>query len=330
MRAFRLLSLSIALPICLFSQAWLPPKGEGTVSLLYQYGFDRLHAFSDGSTLDAGHMFTNSVVLDTDFSLTNRLAVKVSLPYITGKYVGSSPHQYVRGDPTTVTALDDGTYHGALQDFRVDVRYSLGRGALKVAPFFLANIPTHAYPIFGHAVIGPDGREYRVGVSLGRRLNPILPKAFLQGRYAFGLSQKFLNVAPKVSYGEFQLGYFLTRRLSLQGSGQLTYGHNGLDWVPGLFPNNFTDEQWHNHLRISRAMILDVGAGLGFSLNRSTNVVVSMGHSVYGENVHLHTAVVTVGIVKAFTTKLSAEKDSGLATLPEASKATTCTCAKSK
>jgi len=330
MRTLKLLSFLIALPISLLAQAWISPKGEGTVSLLYQYGFDRLHAYSDGSTADKGHMFMNTVILDTDFSLTDRLAVKVSLPYITGKYVGSSPHQYVRGDPTTVVALDDGNYHGGLQDFRAEVRYSLSRGALKVTPFFLANIPTHAYPIFGHAVIGTDSREYRVGVSLGRRLNPILPKAFLQGRYAFGLSQKFLDIAPKTSYGELQLGYFLTRRLSLQGSGQLVYGHNGLVWLPGIFPNNLTDDQWHNHLRISKGMLLDVGAGIGLSLNRSTNVVVSMGHTVYGENTHVHTAVVTVGIVKAFTTKLASERDSALATLPDASKATTCTCAKSK
>ena len=85
MRTVKLLSFLIALPLSLLSQAWVSPKGEGTVSLLYQYDFQRVHPFSDGSTADRGHMFMNGVVLDTDFSLTNRLAVKISLPYITGK-----------------------------------------------------------------------------------------------------------------------------------------------------------------------------------------------------------------------------------------------------
>jgi len=50
MHTVKLLSLLIALPIGLFSQAWLSPKGEGAVSVLYQYSFDRYHTFSDGRT----------------------------------------------------------------------------------------------------------------------------------------------------------------------------------------------------------------------------------------------------------------------------------------
>src|SRR5215467_14366814 len=178
MRTLKLFASLIALPVSLLAQAWLSPKGEGTVSVLYQYSIDRLHAFSDGSTLDRGHMYWNTVVLDTDFSFTDRLAARVSLPYITGKYVGSSPHQWVRGDPTTTVPLDDGSWHGTVSDFRFDVRYSLTKGDLRVVPFFEATIPSHTYPILLHALYGNDAREYKMGVNLGRRLTPILPKAF--------------------------------------------------------------------------------------------------------------------------------------------------------
>src|ERR1051326_8712223 len=300
MRPYKLLCFLISLPGCLLSQAWLSPKGEGIVSAIYQYGFDRLHVFSDGRTKDRGHVFLNSLFLDTDFSFTDKIAVRVSLPYISGKYVGRNGHTTVRGRPETAVALDNGSVHGSLQDFRFDVRYSLNQGPLKVAPFFQATIPSHHYPTLAHAAAGIDLREYRAGVNLGRRLNPILPKAFVQGRYAFGFSQRVANVAPKRSYAEAQLGYFLTHRFSLQGAAVWMHSHNGNDHDYNLFPDNLTDEEWLNHDRISRAKLLDLGLSIGYSFNRSTSIVVGAGHSVWGANTHLRAVVVTVGFVEAF------------------------------
>jgi hypothetical protein len=282
MRMFKLLAFLVSLPVCLLSQAWLSPKGEGTTSVLYQYGFDRLHAFSDGRTKDRGHIFLNGLLLDTDFSLTDKLAVRLSLPYISGKYVGRNGHTLVRGRPETSVRLDNGSFHGSLQDFRFDVRYSLSQRALKVVPFFQAILPSHGYSTLAHAAVGINVREYRAGVNLGRRLDPFLPKAFIQGRYAFGFSQEVANVALKRSYAEFQLGYFLTRRLSLQGAAVLAYSHSGNENDYDVFPNDLTDEQWVNHDRISRAKLLDLGATVGYSFNRSTSVVVGWA-ALFGE-----------------------------------------------
>jgi len=330
MRIFKLIRFLIGLPVSLLSQAWLSPKGEGTASVLYQYGFDRLHVFADGRTKDRGHTFLDSVLLDADFSVTSKLAVRVSLPYISGRYLGRNGHTLVRGQPETAVALDNGNFHGSLQDFRFDVHYSLSQGALKVVPFVQAVLPSHHYETLGHAAVGMNVREYRVGVNLGRRLNPILPNAFVQGRYAFGFSQEVANIAPKRSYAAFQLGYFLTSRLSLQGAAVLTYSHNGINHDYNLFPDDLTDEQWLNHDRISRVNLLDLGANIGFSFNRSTNMVVGVGHSVWGANTHLRTMVVSVGFVKAFGTRLAGDRPSKTTLLPQANKAMVCTCAKSK
>jgi hypothetical protein len=330
MRIFKVAWCLTTLPVSLLSQAWLSPKGEGTASVLYQYGFDRLHVYADGRTKDRGHTFLNGVLLDGDFSLTDKLAVRASVPYISGRYVGRNGHTLVRGRPETAVALDNGSFHGSLQDFRFDVRYSLSQRALKVVPFFQTIMPSHQYATLGHAAVGSNLREFRIGVNLGRRLNPILPKAFMQGRYAFGFSQKVANIAPKRSYAEFQLGYFLTRRLSLQGSTVLAYSHNGNDNDYNLFPDNLTDEQWLNHDRISRAKLLDLGANIGYSFNESTNVVVGVGHSIWGANTHLRAIVVSVGFVKAFTTKLGNNRRSATALLPRANRALVCTCAKSR
>ena len=79
MRAVRLLSLGVVLPFSVFAQAWLSPQGDGTVSTLYQYTIDRLHAYSDGQTRDKGHTYIQSLLLNTDYSITDRLAVSVGL-----------------------------------------------------------------------------------------------------------------------------------------------------------------------------------------------------------------------------------------------------------
>jgi len=331
MRILGTVPVLLMVSVCLPGQAWLQPKGDGAVTVFYQNDIERLHAFGDGRTLDRGHTYLNGAYFSTDYSLTDRLAVTFSLPFIEGKYVGSSPHLQVRGQPSTEVALDDGSYHGGVQDYRFNVRYAATRGALKIAPFFQAEIPANAYPTLGHAAVGVDEKEYRAGVYVGRRLNPILPRAFLQGQYAFGMSPLVAaGVAPKRSYGELQLGYLLNRRISFQGSSVLIYTHNGLNFDYNLFPGNLTVEQYLNHDRISQAKLLDAAGSVAYQVNKSTSVFLSVGHSFWGTNTHLRYLVTTVGFSKAFTTKLSAEKTSVLAALPEATKAMVCTCAKSK
>jgi hypothetical protein len=329
MTALRSLTIAIALPLALMGQVWLSPKGEGVVTALYQNDIERLHSYGDGRTRDRGHTTLDATYLETDFSLTDKLAVKVSVPFIEGKYVGSNPHLLVRGQPSTAVALDDGNYHGGLQDFRFQVRYLLRERGWRVAPFVLANLPSHDYSVFAHAATGINETEYRVGVSVGRRLDPLLKKAFLQGQYAFGMSPLVAaGVAPKRSYGELQLGYLLNSRFSIQGSSVLLYSHNGINFDYNLWPNNVTVEQYLNHDRISQSKLLDAAVSFSYRLSPSMSLFASAGHSYWGTNGHLRYIVSTVGFSKAFTTKLSAERNSAMASLPESRKAMVCTCAK--
>ena len=85
----RRLLLLFVLPFTSQAQAWLSPKGEGIVSVLYQNNIERLHTFSDGRTKDRGHTYFDGLIINADLSLTDRLAVSVSLPFIAGKYVES-------------------------------------------------------------------------------------------------------------------------------------------------------------------------------------------------------------------------------------------------
>jgi len=328
-RLSSLSALCVSVTCCLFSQAWLNPKDQGSATLLYQYGFDRYHAMSQGEAVDRGHTFLQALMLDVDYSLTERLAVRLGVPFIKGMYRGSQPHLLVRGRPDTVVAIDDGRYHGGLQDVRFDVRYNVSRKLLMVTPFFTASIPSHTYPTLGHGAVGSAQREYRIGLNMGRQLNPFLPRAYVQGRYAFGMVQQVAHIAPKRSYAEFQFGYVLSPKISVQASTVWSHSHNGIPFLNSVFPTNLTDEEYLNHDRISRLSLLDVGASASYGITRKTNVFVGWGRSIRGANTHLRSLVLTVGVTKSFTARSREEKKSVLPST-ESKKVLVCTCAKSK
>jgi hypothetical protein len=327
MLSLKLVFSVFAVPCWIYAQAWLNPRDQGTVSVLYQYGFDRYHVMSGGEEVDRGHTSLQALMLDVDYSLTDRLAVRMAVPFILGKYNGGEPHLRVRGQPGTVVAIDDGRYHGGLQDFRFDIRYNVSRQKLMVTPFFQAGVPSNDYATLGHGAVGTNQREYRMGVNLGRQMNPWLPKAFLQGRYAFGMVQQIANVAPKRSYAELQLGYVVTRRLSLQASMVWAHSHNGIDFVNSVFPANLTDAQYQNHDRISRVNLLDVGGSASFGVTRKTSLFVGWGRSITGANTHLRGIVLTAGVTRSFTARSRQDKTSVMPSA-EARKTLVCTCAK--
>ena len=288
----------VVFPSFLSAQAWLFPKGEGTVSLSFQNLYVRDHAFSKGEADDRGQIFSHVLTTDVDYSLTGRLAARIALPYVAGKYSGLRPHQI---------PIDNGTYHSTFQDVRVNLRYNLSKRPAVITPFFEAVIPTHRYESFGHSAVGRDQREYRVGANFGRGLGPVLPKAYLQARYSYAVVERILGIAPNRSDTEFQFGYFLTPRFSFLGLGSWQHTHSGLDFPIGLFHGGLPDDQYRHHDQIGKASLLDVGGGAGFALSRSLHIFVSVVRSLRGRNAHLHAAVFTVGLSRSFGTRFEAD-----------------------
>jgi hypothetical protein len=296
----------------LFAQAWLSPKGEGTLSLGYQHNYVRDHAFSGGERLDAGHIHAHAANLDVDYSLTDRLALTVGLPYIAAKYSGLKPHQL---------PIDGGTYHGTFQDFRVDLRYNISTRPVVITPFFEAIIPSHSYVYFAHSAIGTDLREYHLGTNLGRRLDPVLSNAYFQARYSYVFVERTVGIAPNRSDTELQFGYFLNPRVSLLGLGSWHLTHSGIAYTYKVFPADLTPEQFRHHDQIGKSNIFDVGAGAAFSLSPSLDMSVSLMHTLRARNGHAHAAVVSAGFSWSFRTRLAAASPSSVVPQSEAAAA---------
>ena len=319
-RFSKLLLGTSVLPYCLCAQAWLFPKGEGAISFSYQNIYVRKHAFALGEALDRGPILSHGLIVGVDYSLADRLALRVALPYIAAKYNGPFPHQL---------PIDGGNYHSSAQDFTIDLRYNVFRRRLVVTPFFMAVIPSHGYEYFAHSAVGRNVREYHAGVNVGRRLNPVLPRAYLQARYSYAFVQRIWDVSPNRSNAEVQLGYFLKPSLSVWGAGYWMDTHRGMPHPFGVPFSGVSEAQYRHHDQIGKAKLLDLGAGLSYSVNPSLQVFVSVARSLGGRNNHLRSHVLTVGFSRTFRTGAGAEP-AAFANAPAPHRSFVCTCARSK
>ncbi len=139
------------------------------------------------------------------------------------------------------------------------------------------------------------------GVNLGRRLDPILPRAYFQTRYSYGIVPRTLGIRPNRSRLESELGYFVTKRLSLSAIEMLQISHSGLDF-PQDFPSR-TDERWRHHDQISRISLLNVGIGGAFAVTKSVEFFTSALTNVWGQNGHSLNRALTFGVNWNFRTR---------------------------
>src|SRR6202795_260214 len=121
------------------AQAWLPAKGEGSVSILYQDVFVKDHMQAT-TPVDYGQIYSKTLLLDVTYGVTDNLAISFAIPWTAARYDGSRAHPLADlSGPTPVfygvQPLDDGTYHQTLSDLRFDVRYNITKRWMVVTPF---------------------------------------------------------------------------------------------------------------------------------------------------------------------------------------------------
>ena len=304
MKEMRLACVSLAIfgvqlgcATTLGAQAWVPARGEGTVSFTYQNYYTLGHFDVLGRENTNGASHAKVVFTELDYGLTDTLGLTLSLPFIASKYTGP-PSYYVGPYETFPGPLDDRKYHGAFQDLRVEVRRLFLRGPLAVAPFVGASFPTHAYETVGEAVPGRHRRELQLGVSVDRTLDPILPDAYAHVRYSFATAERELGFPSVRSNIDLEGGRPLTSRIALRGLVASQLRHKG-PTLAELAPD------WKHHDRFIVSSYLNLGGGLTISLSRSADIYALWVATVSGRNGAHRARMLAIGTSWSFGGGLS-------------------------
>src|SRR5438445_7394416 len=299
----------------LAAQAWLPPKGDGSVSFGVQTIWFDGHFDSAGHKLQgAGKSRATNLLLGFSYSFTDRFTAEVTLPYVVTRYTGN-PADLTFGNPLFVAAaLDDGSSHSTFQDFHLDLHYNVLRDSrrrglrnLAITPFFSFVTPSHDYDFQGESGFGRDLREYALGVSVGRLLSPLLRKGYVEGQYSYAFVQKPNNIPLNHSNVDLEMGYFLLHSLSVRGIGSWLHSNGGITieqalMNPQLFPV---------HDRILPASYWHFGAGANYSLTESLDLSFSYVTYLAGTDTHFGRGI-TIGTTWNFSTRrLKTSAESG-------------------
>jgi hypothetical protein len=280
-----------------FAQAWLAPKGEASFGAAYQNLYTRDHLFANGDVFDSGRIRMNMAVFGLSYSFTDRLAAGASVPYVSARYDGRSPH---------ATSVDNGEYHSGFTDLRLDLRYNLLREPAMVTPFVSAIIPTRDYPTFAHAALSSGLEQYLVGVSVGRRLDPILEAGFAQLRYSYAFAEKVLGVSHDRSNADLEVGYFLTQSIGLSVIGSYQKTHGGLELpLPGTpAATAFRGTSYYvHHDQLAQSNYVNVGGVVSYALTGTVDLFASYQSTVWGENAHPVQPALALGFSWGFSPK---------------------------
>ena len=269
------------------AQAWLPAKGEGTVSVLFSNTLSANH-YLPNVRYDFGHIDANTMLFDVTYGLTDRVAVSVGLPMVVSRYRGDFPHR-----PIT---LDDGNWHTTAQDFRMNVRYGLTRGAIQVTPFAGTELPANDYQYYAHAAPGRQLKEGLAGVSVGRLFAEL--GLVLQGSYAINISEGALDYARRYSTASIESAYFVTPSLRVMATTSGRIGHTGINLPPN--PSVLTPEQRLHHDQISRESFLNAGAAIAVSLTDTTDLFLGYTRTLTGRNTHSTDRGLSIGMSWSF------------------------------
>ena len=267
------------------AQAWTPPKGEMGVTLGYSRSFADEHIDSHGNVLTIpagpaagqgwGDMTWNDADLALGYGITDRLAARLAVPFVVSQYVGAFPHPPLFPGHQD---QDNGNWYGTFGDFAMEMRFRATKGALVVTPLVGFSIPT-GYEYYSHSAAGRGLKEARIGVNLGRLLDPVIPHSFIQVRYTFSIPEKVLGISHDRSNTFFDAGYFVTPSLTLSviGDWQVTHGgwRNPED-VP-LPP----DPNFLYHDQLQRSNYLRLGGSLTYALTKSIDIAASYYASAY-------------------------------------------------
>jgi hypothetical protein len=307
-RRFLILAAAL-LPATSFGQAWLPDKGVFNATLIYNDVSNLAHW---GSTWDAPPQPDGSIDVKArtlaflgTYGITDRWMVSAALPYVNTRYKGPPSHRPPGTPPGTPPPagfeVDNGEWHGSLTDLRVGLHFQALERPFALAPFVGYVMPVTDYYTRGHAATGRHLEETLIGLSVGKSLDPWIPRTYAQARYSYAFVEKVAGITHDRDNLNVELGTFFTPRwnASLYGAWQWTHGGLTFPLPPGS-PHFF------HHDQVGEDEFFNAGFGTGFAVTEEMTLFAIYMEGIEGKNGHKIDQGLTFGISYGFRPRASA------------------------
>lgn len=249
-------------------------------SLRFEYQYIRTGDFFDeslvfGSGGDIGTTDTHALILSGNLPVGDSLSLFASVPYVQKRHQGTNPHnfqEFVNFDPPDRRLIDDGDYHGGLQDLSFGARYQMLDGPVTIFPFISYGVPMDDYPIYGKAAIGANLWAIPIGMQLD--FQPYFSDWRFSGNVAYVFREEAFDVNVDYWLYTVSAGYYFSPRTLISA---FVFGK---DTPHGLkLPYDFTDdptyqdfadfdnELWWQHDRVLAHSFTNAGLGIDYVIN---------------------------------------------------------------
>lgn len=285
------------------AQAWISPKHTGSITFVYQNQFKKDFRLN-GQPTNPGTVRLQGVFVNVDYSLTDKLAISATLPFLASKYEGTLLlHDEVPFDGVYTGYLDNGQYHSSFQDFGLNLRYNVSAHPFLFTPYVRYGVPTGNYPILGFSAVGQRLQQWEVGAHVGRLLDPFLPDAYIHVSYGYAFVKKIADVNLDRSNFNLQFGYFVSPSVQLYGIVHGMHMHGGVSPYE-IYSRDFTtvlnQDYWDHHDQIETERTWNVGGGVSFALNESMDASIALLRTVSLWNGHWLNYQFSAGITWSF------------------------------
>jgi len=258
---------------------------DNSIRVEYQFIHTGDYATSFGP-INLGETDAHIILVSGNFPLSDRWSVFGSIPYVKKRHKGDFPHNPVldfdQYEPADLRIIDDGTYHGGLQDFFAGVQYLVLDGPLSISPYVSYGIPVTNYPFYGSAAIGKQIWQVPLGAYF--QYIPYFSDWDLQADIAYVLSEKVLGINLNYWLLYFSASYYVTPRFAPRVYLRKRITPGGLRY-PEDFPDGYDNEFFYMHDRTIKHDYLDAGVGFDFIVSNRYTVSGAFYKTVKSDNV---------------------------------------------
>ena len=263
-------------------------KGHGSLSVGYQNTYvNGMFLPVPGGLAPIGYVRVQSISFDLNYFFADRWSAQLGIPYIVARYRGPEPHCITHTPPQCKDQvvpvqphpnsefLDDGSYHGAWQDWTAGLAYHGNIDDYLITPIVIAYLPSHDYTFFANAAVGQDVKKLETAVDLAHQFE--LSNLYGRVRAGHVFAQKTLGQSIDYNKLDLELGYFIDEVWTVKAFG---VGKRGKGY-PGTYDQ--TTEEWYRHDQRAKHNYANVGVGMDYHADDLYTVSATVQRLVWGQ-----------------------------------------------